>query len=88
MVQNSRKPNEPFLWHLGNAIRDRRIELLISQAELGARAGLHRTYVTDIENGNRNTSIITLMRVAAGLQCDLSRQILTAEKAMRKCNNS
>ena len=69
--------------HLGDAIRNRRINLYLSQEQLGSRAHLHRTYVTDVENGLRNISMITLLRIAKALKNRPSSQILTAEKATR-----
>jgi hypothetical protein len=42
---------------LGNAIKRKRSALGISQEELAARAGLHRTYVSDVERGARNPSL-------------------------------
>ena len=73
--------DDSFLLHLGNAIRDRRISLYLSQEELGSRARLHRTYVTEVENGLRNISMITLLRIARALKNRPSSQIITAEKA-------
>ena len=73
---------EPFLRHLGDAIRMRRIDLLLSQEQLGFRASLHRTYVTDIENGLRNISLLTLLKVTKALKSLPSVPILAAEKAM------
>ena len=73
--------NDSFLTHLGDAIRNRRISLYLSQEELGSRAHLHRTYVTDVENGLRNISMITLLRIAKALKNRPSSQILAAEKA-------
>ncbi len=73
--------NDAFLAHLGDAIRSRRISLYLSQEELGERAHLHRTYVTDVENGVRNISMITLLRIAKALKNRPSVQILAAEKA-------
>jgi transcriptional regulator with XRE-family HTH domain len=79
--QNHR--NESFLLHLGDAIRNRRISLYLSQEELGSRAHLHRTYVTDVENGLRNISMITLLRIAKALKNRPSSQIRVAEKATK-----
>jgi transcriptional regulator with XRE-family HTH domain len=73
--------NDSFLLHLGDAIRNRRIALFLSQEELGSRAHLHRTYVTDVENGLRNISMITLLRIARALKNRPSTQIIAAEKA-------
>jgi transcriptional regulator with XRE-family HTH domain len=42
----------------------------LSQEELAARAGLHRTYVSSIERANRNVSIENIFALAAALKCD------------------
>lgn len=89
MRNNNNKQKEPFLEHLGNSIRGGRVDLFLSQEQLGLRAGLHRTYITDIENGLRNMSLMTSMRIAQALESRLSGHILAAERAMvnkkRKC---
>jgi CheY-like chemotaxis protein len=56
---------------LGIAIRDKRSELGISQEVLADRAGLHRTYVSDIERGARNPSLESIQRLAAALEVSL-----------------
>jgi len=40
----------------------------ISQEELAGRAGLHRTYVSDVERGSRNVSLASIDRLAAALE--------------------
>ena len=59
-IPDPRKP-------LGLAIRKRREKLGLSQEELAERAGLHWTYISGIERGIRNISIVKLHRVAIGL---------------------
>src|SRR5271169_468848 len=71
---------EPFLEHLGDAIRKCRVEHFLSQGELGSRAGFHRTYVTDIENGLRNISLLTGLKLSDALKSRLSTHILAAEQ--------
>jgi len=44
----------------------------ISQEELGERAALHRTYVSDVEAGKRNLSLQSLDRLARALDSSLS----------------
>src|SRR6185436_7235188 len=51
----------------GTAIRTRRKLLGISQEELAGRAGLHRTYVADIERGARNLSLANIEKLARAL---------------------
>ena len=56
---------------LGNAIKSKRFALGISQEELAARAGLHRTYVSDVERGVRNPSLESVQKLAAALELSL-----------------
>lgn len=64
---------------LGNALRRRRKSLGISQEDLADRAGLHRTYVSDVERGTRNVSVKNLFRLAAALRMPASALIRSAE---------
>jgi CheY-like chemotaxis protein len=54
------------------AVRERRHRLGLSQEELAWRAGLHRTYVTDIERGARNLSLKSIERLATALQAPIA----------------
>jgi len=56
----------------GAAVRFRRDQLGISQEELAGRAGLHRTYISDVERGARNVSLESISRLAAALDVPLS----------------
>jgi len=62
----------------GAAVRTRRAALGISQEELASRAGLHRTYIGDIERGLRNVSLKNIHRLAAGLGCPASELLREA----------
>ncbi len=79
MRATEQKRKERILKALGDGIRSVRTEQKMTQVELGEAAGLHRTYITDIENGLRNLSFMTLLKVCTALQCPLSRLILIAE---------
>lgn len=55
----------------GQAVRLRRHVLGLSQEELAWRAGLNRTYLTDVERGVRNLSLSTLEKLATALETPL-----------------
>lgn len=56
----------------GVSVRAWRSRLGISQEELAGRAGLHRTYVCDIERGARNVSLENIEKLARALDISLS----------------
>lgn len=56
----------------GKAVRRRRRELDLSQEELAERADLHRTYVSDIERGDRNPSLENVEKLAKALDLKVS----------------
>jgi transcriptional regulator with XRE-family HTH domain len=52
---------------LGRRARERRTELGLSQMALAERIGLHFTFVSSVERGERNLSLSSLLRLAEGL---------------------
>jgi transcriptional regulator with XRE-family HTH domain len=56
----------------GFAVKTRREELNLTQEDLADRAGIHRTYLSDVERGSRNLSLINIERLAAALAMSLS----------------
>lgn len=72
---------EKALKTLGKAIRARREEIGgLSQEGLADLAGMHRTYVGDIERGLRNPSYRNLVKLAAALDVPLSELVARAER--------
>ena len=57
---------------LGAAIKTKRSALGISQEELADRAGLHRTYISDVERGARNLSLESIEKLARALELSVS----------------
>ena len=51
----------------GRAVRRRREALGIPQEELADRAGLHRTYIGDVERGKRNIALVNIVKLAKAL---------------------
>jgi CheY-like chemotaxis protein/DNA-binding XRE family transcriptional regulator len=56
----------------GTVVRAWRSRLGISQEELAGRAGLHRTYVSDVERGTRNVSLASIDKLAAALEVSVA----------------
>jgi len=54
----------------GDRIRERRLELGLSQEDLAETSGLHRTYVGHLERGEVNASLLNILKIAAGLDVD------------------
>lgn len=68
-LEKSSKSNKvPELLRIGSAIRLRREALGLSQEELGYLAVLHRTYIGSVERGERNITLLGLLRIADALQ--------------------
>jgi CheY-like chemotaxis protein len=65
---------------LGAAIRNERLVRGISQEELAYRAGLHRTYVSDVERGTRNPSIESIAKLARALDLSVSALFARVDK--------
>ena len=55
----------------GKRIKEIRNELGISQDDLSFNANLHRTYISSIELGKRNVSLINIEKLAKALDCEI-----------------
>lgn len=51
----------------GYAVKVRREELGLTQEDLAEAAGIHRTYLSDVERGGRNLSLVNIERLATAL---------------------
>ncbi len=56
----------------GAAVRDRREALSLTQEALAHSVGIHRTYLSDIERGTRNVSLLNIEKLASALDISLS----------------
>ena len=66
----------------GEAVRARREELEISQEQLGFRAKIHRTYVSDVERGARNPTVKVIWKLALALETLPSSLFQYSEKRL------
>ena len=62
------------------ALRNFRHAAGISQEALADLAGIHRTYVGDVERGERNVSLLNMVRLSAALGTPLSQVV-----GLREC---
>ena len=65
----------------GTAVKFRREELKLTQEDLADKAGIHRTYLSDIERGTRNLSLVNIEKLAAALRVKLSELFVAVERA-------
>lgn len=64
-----------MLERFGTRIRERRLELDVSQERLGELSGLHRTYIGGAERGERNVSLVNIVAIARALDIDPGRLV-------------
>lgn len=59
---------EAVLARLSSNLRDRRRAMGLTQREVARRAGLDRSYVSQVEQGSRDVGVSTLVRLAEALE--------------------
>lgn len=78
-MANEKTKSNKHLKALAKAVRHFREQANISQEELAERAGIDRTYVSGLERGIRNPSLLVLVKVAKGLGITLAKLIQAIE---------
>lgn len=63
---------------LGSAVRRRRQLLQISQESLALLSGIDRSHMGRIERGERNVTMLNLLRIADALDCQPSVLLASA----------
>lgn len=63
MPSKSASPESLF----GDAVREQRKRLGISQEELAHRSDLNVTFMSEVERGTKTVSIVTVVKIAKGL---------------------
>jgi transcriptional regulator with XRE-family HTH domain len=69
-VPGTGKPPTPLQKAFGDRVRQRRVELGLSQERLAESAGIDRSYIGSVEGGRRNISLNNLARLARALDLD------------------
>jgi transcriptional regulator with XRE-family HTH domain len=63
----------------GTTVKFRREELKLTQEDLAEKAGIHRTYLSDVERGTRNVSLVNIERLAESLSMTMSELFVAVE---------
>lgn len=63
----------------GERLRKIRERAGISQEKLAELAGLHRTYVSTVERGLRNISLVNIEKIAGALGVEMARLMPTRD---------
>lgn len=63
--------NSSILIKFGQKVRNCRLKLKLSQEELAARAGVHRTYIGMIERAEKNITLLNIEKIAKALKIKL-----------------
>ena len=56
---------------LGDRLREARKQAKLSQEEVAHLSGLHRTYISLVERGGRNISVLNLLSITGVLGVDV-----------------
>jgi transcriptional regulator with XRE-family HTH domain len=65
--------------YFGDKIREKRLELNLSQEKLALEAEVDRTYVNDIEKGTRKISLSIAYKISKALNISLSELLKDLE---------
>jgi transcriptional regulator with XRE-family HTH domain len=77
------RPADPALADFGAAVRKCRQRLGLSQEALADVAGIHRTYIGDVERGMRNVSLLNILRISRALDIEASNLMQVMEGLRR-----
>jgi Predicted transcriptional regulators len=64
----------------GQVVKKHRIKQGLSQEKLAEKTGLHRTYISEVERGERNVSLENIQKIAVSLDVNLSKIFLIMEQ--------
>lgn len=82
MIGSKRTNAEDVKLAFGRALRSYRSASKLSQEKLAELAGLHRTYASSVERGERNISLENMVKLGSALGVPLSRLIERMEREL------
>lgn len=72
---------------LGKAVREIRSRERLSQENLAELSGVHVTYISGLEHGRRNPTLLVLEKVSTGLGVSLTELFARADRARGRCRS-
>lgn len=72
-----------LLAEFGRRVRKARGVAGLSQEELGHRCGLHRTYISSLERGERNVGLLNILTLATVLGVDAGTLLVGLSRLSR-----
>lgn len=69
-----------YIRALGDVVREKRSKLGYSQESFAADVGLHRTYIGQVERGEKNLTLKNLIKIASILKLSPSSILKDTEK--------
>jgi transcriptional regulator with XRE-family HTH domain len=75
MNEKYTKQQSVFLQNVGLRIRQSRLKLDLSQEKFAQVCKLDRTYISDVERGERNISILNLEKIAKASKVPITQLI-------------
>jgi len=76
-----------LLKEAGRVVAKQRKLMGLSQSSLASRAGVNRTYISDLENGKRNFSLATLFALSSSLNTTMAQMVEEVEKGCLQNSN-
>ena len=67
---------------LGKEIARLRTQIGLSQEELGFRAEVHRTYISQLERGLKSPTLNMILKLSRALKASASRLVATIERQL------
>lgn len=83
-MSNKRNFHQHLYDCLGEIISVRRRQLRMSQEDLAAETSVDRSFISNLERGQRNPSLGTVASLAEGLRTSLSRLVARCESCVKE----